>query len=349
MAKQITIKEISNLSGVSAGTVDRILHNRGRVSDKSRARVEAVLAEVGYKYNIHTSAVSLKKGFTISVLCPKYREGSYWYDIVKGIKNAHIEYSDIDISLVFYTYDQYDYNSSEKTYNKVRTKPGDAVIIGGTFESATKQLCVDLDKKGVPYNFVDCDFDGCNNVGSFAADQFSCGKSLASLLDKMCPPDTQILIVQGERKGIDGLNSLNSEKRESGFRKYFKDKGQSDRLLSFKFFSKGSDTGKHKFIELISSNDNIHGIAVFNSTGHIASNLLKEAGIEGRVVGSFDLTAENRRCLMDGSLSFLLCQHPQKQGFEALKNMIAFLLYRQRIPKETMPVIPIEIIIKELL
>ena len=35
-----TIKDIAQMAGVSAGTVDRVLHNRGDVSQKSKEKVE---------------------------------------------------------------------------------------------------------------------------------------------------------------------------------------------------------------------------------------------------------------------------------------------------------------------
>ena len=35
-----TIKDIARMAGVSAGTVDRVLHNRGDVSPKSKAKVK---------------------------------------------------------------------------------------------------------------------------------------------------------------------------------------------------------------------------------------------------------------------------------------------------------------------
>lgn len=38
-----TIKDIARMAGVSAGTVDRVLHNRGDVSPKSKAKVQKVL------------------------------------------------------------------------------------------------------------------------------------------------------------------------------------------------------------------------------------------------------------------------------------------------------------------
>ena len=36
------------MSGVSAGTVDRVLHNRGDVSVSSREKVQKVLDEIDY-------------------------------------------------------------------------------------------------------------------------------------------------------------------------------------------------------------------------------------------------------------------------------------------------------------
>ena len=41
-----TIKDIARMAGVSAGTVDRVLHNRGDVSSKSKAKVQKVLDEI---------------------------------------------------------------------------------------------------------------------------------------------------------------------------------------------------------------------------------------------------------------------------------------------------------------
>ena len=58
---KIRIKDIARLANVSTGTVDRVLHNRGEVSDKSRAKVEKVLKEINYQPNIYASALASKK------------------------------------------------------------------------------------------------------------------------------------------------------------------------------------------------------------------------------------------------------------------------------------------------
>jgi LacI family transcriptional regulator len=43
MQWKIRIKDIAEMAGVSPGTVDRILHNRGNVSEPARIAVEEVL------------------------------------------------------------------------------------------------------------------------------------------------------------------------------------------------------------------------------------------------------------------------------------------------------------------
>ena len=48
------ISDIAAIAGVSSGTVDRILHNRGGVSPESRKKVEDVLQQINYVCKIHS-------------------------------------------------------------------------------------------------------------------------------------------------------------------------------------------------------------------------------------------------------------------------------------------------------
>ncbi len=50
MHQRIRIKDIAAQTGVSIGTVDRVLHNRGHVSADVRVRVLRVMEEMGYQY-----------------------------------------------------------------------------------------------------------------------------------------------------------------------------------------------------------------------------------------------------------------------------------------------------------
>ena len=51
-SKNYKVKDIASMAGVSVGTVDRVLHNRGDVSLKSRQKVEEVLTRINYRPNL---------------------------------------------------------------------------------------------------------------------------------------------------------------------------------------------------------------------------------------------------------------------------------------------------------
>ena len=49
--KKITIFDVAEKAGVSKGTVDRVLHNRGEVSRKSAEKVRKAIEELNYEPN----------------------------------------------------------------------------------------------------------------------------------------------------------------------------------------------------------------------------------------------------------------------------------------------------------
>ena len=48
----IRIVDIAKMAGVSVGTVDRVIHNRGRVSEENRKKVQTILEMVHYQPNL---------------------------------------------------------------------------------------------------------------------------------------------------------------------------------------------------------------------------------------------------------------------------------------------------------
>ena len=66
----MTIAEIAKLAGVSIGTVDRVLHNRGRVAPKTVETIMAIIDEYGYQPNAFARNLKLSKTYTVGVLPP---------------------------------------------------------------------------------------------------------------------------------------------------------------------------------------------------------------------------------------------------------------------------------------
>lgn len=70
--ENIRIIDIAKLAEVSPGTVDRVLHNRGKVSPEKRAKVEKVLKEINYEPNMVARVLASKKVYRFAVLAPTF-------------------------------------------------------------------------------------------------------------------------------------------------------------------------------------------------------------------------------------------------------------------------------------
>lgn len=67
----VTSKQIAELAGVSRGTVDRALHNRGRVSPEVAERIRKLAKELEYQPNaIGRALVKTSQDFKIGVVLP---------------------------------------------------------------------------------------------------------------------------------------------------------------------------------------------------------------------------------------------------------------------------------------
>lgn len=344
MARQIKIKDIAKMAGVSSGTVDRVLHNRGGVSESSKKTVERILAEVGYRYNIHTSAVSLTKEFNLVITTPSGVPGEYWGSIMSGIEHALKEFSDINIHCSQALYNQFDVYSCRSAFESVLEMSPDAVIIGPTFASETVRLCNELDKSEVPYVFVDSVIDGTSPVASYTTDQYACGHLLGRLLSSFTPGDAKFAICGTARVGDERSN--NTRERKKGFLAYFKETDRSGSVTEIRFSISNPKETEKLILDMMEKNPDIKGIAVLNSRGYVVADILRRHGIDDIRLMSFDLTSNNVRCIQNESIAAVLCQRPELQGFFSVKSLIHWLLYRNA-DADRHHKMPIDVVFKE--
>ena len=82
--RSVRIKDIAQLSGVSVGTVDRVLHNRGKVSEDALKKVLKVLDQIDYKPNVIARTLGSNRAYRIAVLMPNPEQDPYWAATSEG-------------------------------------------------------------------------------------------------------------------------------------------------------------------------------------------------------------------------------------------------------------------------
>ena len=66
----MNIYDIAKLSKVSIATVSRVINGSDRVSEKTKKKVEDVMAAYGYKPNVFARSLNLEQSMVVGIMCP---------------------------------------------------------------------------------------------------------------------------------------------------------------------------------------------------------------------------------------------------------------------------------------
>ena len=153
--EKITINDIARRTGLSKGTVDRVLHNRGEVSRKSYERVMDVIRELGYEPNLYASLLAKGKKHLVAVLIPAHEPGSFWELAASGIDSPTDAVTAAGLEALPFEYDQYDIDSFRAACEKVLEAHPSGVVIAPLFQGETESVTARFQQEGIPYCFID--------------------------------------------------------------------------------------------------------------------------------------------------------------------------------------------------
>ena len=104
----VTIKQISELCGVSRGTVDRVLNNRGKVRPETEQKVREVADRLGYTPNMAGKALAARKRDLVIGVALVAKGNAFFDDVLSGIRQAGRELADYGVRVSVHTMKGYD-------------------------------------------------------------------------------------------------------------------------------------------------------------------------------------------------------------------------------------------------
>ena len=325
--KNIRLTDIARLANVSVGTVDRVIHNRGRVSEENIRRVKEIMEQVGYKPNLIARSLAVKKPCHLVALIPDFRPGDYWSAMEYGIRRAEEEWESYGVKVSVLTFDQYSKASFEQAVSRLQemTETVDGVIVGTLFKEAVIQLSEHLDAREIP-------------TDSVAGGEIGARMLLASMAFQ---GDILVAHIQHDK----GSMSTQGQKRYSGFLQYLKQQGYEVNLVEVDLWIGDEAHNEQVLDETFRNHPGIRGAVTFNSSCYILGDYLeKRQKHEIRLVG-YDLIDPNVRLLNEGYVQALIAQRPELQGYNGVKALSRLLLFDER--PQVVNLLPIDILLKE--
>jgi len=341
---KIRIKDIALLSGVSVGTVDRVLHDRPNVSKTAREKVEKALAEMDYHPNIYASALAYNKTYNFCCIIPKHASEAYWEEIEEGALSACERRRDFHINVKMMYYKRFNVETFTKVTEDCLKECPDGVIIVPSKLDLTRNFTDVLHERNVPFVLLDSYMPDLKPLSFCGQDSFCSGYFAGKMLMLIAAKETEIMLMKQMKNG--NVASKQQENRETGFRHYMRDHFPDVKITVVNLPLDGERETYDDILEdFFTKHPHVHHCITLNSKAHMVGEFLLRSNRRNVQIMGYDMVKKNADCLKEGSISFLIAQHAFMQGYECVETLFEAIVLKRKV--NPVNYMPIEILTKE--
>lgn len=337
----MTVKEIAEIAGVSIGTVDRVLYNRGRVSPETKAKIEAIIEQHQFTPNPIARRLKRNRAYHFCALLPKReQDAGYWGQALQGIQKSAAEISSLGVKTEVIEFDRYSQEEFQSAAAAILKAKPDGLIFPPIMPDRTKPFIEEIQKADIPYVFFDADLPGMEPICAIGQDSFRGGYLAGRLMHLFAGKITRpvaVLDVHGEDYHI--------IRRRDGFLRYA---GEHKFPVLVQEYSgyRGMEISVKEISRFLRANSGLTGVFITNCMAHRVVEAVKERKkAQDFLLIGYDLIPKNRVFLREGRINAIISQRSEDQGRNALLNLYLSIVLGQRIPPKLE--IPLDIYFKE--
>lgn len=340
----VRIKDIAEKAKVSAGTVDRVLHNRGRVAEDVKERVLTIIKEMNYEPNYSARALGSNKLYTIGALIPDYTYDPYWFDPKNGIDKAEKDLKQYGVTVNQHQFIPDNRDSFIEKAEEVTEMRPDGIVLAPIFYKETLPFMERWKKLKIPFVTFNTHIEGVKSLSYIGQDSYQSGFLAAKLFHYGHPERCSVLLAHIDE---DISNSAHLLKKEQGFRNYF----EQNNLLGH-YTIRRVELQRRDYLafmrqldHVVEGNPDLRCIYVTTSKGYEIAAYLEQRNIESIKVIGYDLVPKNIYYINQGLISFVINQHPRGQGYRSVHQLSDHLVFKKKVP--LIKYLPLDIITKE--
>lgn len=304
---------IAKLAGVSRGTVDRVLHNRGQVRPETEEKVQAVMQELDFQPNALGRAFYLSRKKNKIGILVAFREPDFQKQVMQGVNEGVVYAQQRGVEVLI----EYAHPDDTEGYLASLRRLLDGGVRGlairGVLSDEIDRCLREISREQMQIVVYNEDIRDKGLRDCFVG-QDSCraGACAACLMEQIAGSGGEMLLV-----GVDARH-VSSEERLNGFAEYFRKRGTD---VSHVIYGKGSHELTYRQTrDMIAAREHISGIFVSGAGLSGAAHAVDDAGLTGRIkVVGFDITESNMSFLKKGTVQFLIDQGPYMQGYRSVQ------------------------------
>ncbi|GGB85938.1 LacI family DNA-binding transcriptional regulator [Dyadobacter sediminis] len=336
------VKEIARRANVSTATVDRVLHNRTGVSEKTRIRISEIIKELDYQPNILASRLASRKIISLAILLPGVSEETdFWSAPLNGIRRAESEIKQYGVQMKYFFYDINDKNSFQEHINQLLELDVHGILVAPSFIEETSRLAAQCAKRKIPFIFIDSDVPDLQSLAYIGPHLYKSGYTGAKLLTYRLGSNKKVLFINISKE----IENFNYKEIEEGFRAYFQDREQANEIVRIDIRETDYQSVARHLTYVFHLNKDIGAAFVTNSRVHTVASFLKNSHRTDVSLIGYDFLKENVAYLENNVIDFLICHRPEDQGYRGVMALYQTLVMNAAVTNPYY--MPIDIITKE--
>lgn len=334
----MTIADIAKLTNLSVATVDRVLNNRGGVSEKTRQRVLQAVEELKYTPNRGAKHLAKKTQccIGISYLFPSW----FGEQVNQGIQQAFMDLKDLGLRITIRNTAQ----TTEEQIEQIKEilPELDGLAVAPREPAKFHDFIDELIDRGLPVVTFNNDIPTSKRLFHVGCDYIAAGRLCGELMLKLVKGPGKVGIV------IRNENLPNIEQRITGFRNFISNNLDLDLRIIGPF--KISNVLEDSFLQvkaIIDNNPDIVGLFVASDNLALVGYALKELGKakQIRLIG-YDLNESHYTLIKEEVIHAVVCQEPFYQGYYPIKILFDYITERVW-PISTEITTRLEVVMKE--
>lgn len=314
-----TIQQIAELAGVSRGTVDRALNNRGRINPEVAKRIEQIANEIGYvpkhrkKAGQSAGEADQERISRIGVVT-QLSQSSFMIQVNKGLQDASNRLRERGIEVVIKENVSVDEQQQLEALQELEAEGMDALaIMPVDCDSIREKINQLVEEKHIPVVTFNTDIVGTKRTCFVGLDNWKSGQAAAGLMGLMMHGHGRVL-------GITGYfsNSAGS-RRVDGFVAELKKNFSDMELVGVQSSLDHTEEVEKIIVNAMTAFPDLEGIFVASGGQAGVKRAFERLNLEKRpYVIIYDLTPKNKNALLEGTVDFLIDQEGYEQGYRAL-------------------------------
>ncbi len=326
----VTLQQIADKAGVSRGTVDRALNNRGRIRPEVAEKIKKIADEMGYKPNRAGKALALtNRSFRIGVIIQESTT-PFMMMVRKGVDRAKDEIENLGGEVLVRDLRGINTKAVMEILDEFREKKVQAIAINPANNHTTRDAINHLvNEENIPVITLNTDIEDSARMCYVGQNAFLCGRAAAGMMGELIGGKGTVGIVSGYE------SNPSIRKRGAGFYSEMKACFPEVNVLAERFSYNSNAIAEMICSELIEQNMDLRGLYITSAVEQAVCTALERHDLLGKIkVLISDITPGSEKLIAENNISFAILQDPDEQGYLPVMMLFEYLFDGKKPEKD---------------